>query len=379
MRAATGPEFDALLSRGAEKRCLRLSDVERLAEGLEDEEVEALYEDIDERGIAFRDDCGRERAGLSHANGDLSEATVDSLKLFFARATGAPGRRIAMKRQREPLSVRAWGLARQLAFIAVAAVTYGGVRAATEGSAQTAVENGTDILAVERRLGIAWEDAMQSPVLARDVLVTVANWVYIWGHWPVIAAVAIALYRWNRPSYSLLRNAVFISGAIGFLFFALLPVAPPRLLEVGLVDTVLERSTAYRALQPPELTNQYAAFPSLHFGWNLLVGIVLFQSYRRIAIRIFAVVMPAAMALAIIVTANHYVLDVVGGAAVVLAGLVAATEIARRASPTLMEDVAVTDEPRGRTRSSVRRRAPKRKRPAALARGGSTRHLARRG
>jgi PAP2 superfamily len=87
--------------------------------------------------------------------------------------------------------------------------------------------------------------------------VTLANWVHIWGHWPVIAAVAIALYRWNRPGYALLRNAVFISGAIGFLFFALLPVAPPRLLEVGLVDTVLERSTAYRALQPPELTNQY--------------------------------------------------------------------------------------------------------------------------
>jgi hypothetical protein len=65
-----------------------------------------------------------------------------------------------MKRQRDPLNVRAWGVARELAFIAVAAVTYGGVRAATEGSAQTAVGNGSEILAVEGRLGIAWEDAM---------------------------------------------------------------------------------------------------------------------------------------------------------------------------------------------------------------------------
>jgi membrane-associated phospholipid phosphatase len=269
-------------------------------------------------------------------------------------------------------------VAGELLLIAAAAMTYGGVRAATEGSTASAVENGKEILAVERQLGIDWEDSLQAPILARDLLVTLANWVYIWGHWPVIAAVAIALYRWNRPSYSLLRNAVFISGAIGFLFFALLPTAPPRLLNVGLTDTVLERSTAYRALQPPELTNQFAAFPSLHFGWNLLVGIVLFLSYRNIPLRVFAAAMPIAMALAVIVTGNHYVLDVGGGAAVVAVGLVAALALERRASPTLDVNVAVADGPRGRPFPSVRHRARQRQRPAAPQGRRSTSPLARR-
>ena len=70
---------------------------------------------------------------------------------------------------------------------------------------------------------------------------------------------------------------MFISGLIGFAFFAAFPVAPPRLADRGIVDTVTEYSESYRALQPPALTNKYAAFPSLHAGWNL-VGIVLFQA-----------------------------------------------------------------------------------------------------
>jgi membrane-associated phospholipid phosphatase len=268
-------------------------------------------------------------------------------------------------------------VAAELLLVAAAAATYGGVRAATEGSTGAAVENGKEILALERQLGLDWEDALQSPVLARDALVTLANWIYIWGHWPVIVAVAIALYRWKRPSYSLLRNAVFISGGIGFLFFALLPAAPPRLLDVGLTDTVLEQSTAYRALQPPELTNQYAAFPSLHFGWNLLVGIVLFRSFRHLAVRVFALSMPVAMGLAVVVTGNHFVLDVVGGAAVVAAGLVAALEIERRTMPTLGVNVAVAERPRSQA-LSVRRRAPRRQRSAApQGRRGASR-LARR-
>jgi hypothetical protein len=221
----------------------------------------------------------------------------------------------------------------ELALVAVAAAVYGGVRALTEGSVERAVENGEWLLRLERSLGLAWEDAVQSWALSSDTLVDLANWVYIWGHWPVIVASAVILYHTRRASYVLLRNAVFVSAAIGFLFFALCPVAPPRLIDAGLLDTVLERSESYRALQPPALTNQYAAFPSLHFGWNLLVGIVLFVTFSRLAVRIFAVAMPSAMALAVVASANHYVLDVVGGGVIVVVGIVVATAIVGERSP----------------------------------------------
>ena len=102
---------------------------------------------------------------------------------------------------------------------------------------------------------------------------------------------------------------------------------------MGLVDTVVERSHSYRALQPPALTNQYAAFPSLHFGWNLLVGIVLLLTFSHLAVRVFAVVMPVAMALAVVGSANHFVLDVVGGGVFVTIGLVVATAVAAGSAP----------------------------------------------
>jgi membrane-associated phospholipid phosphatase len=213
---------------------------------------------------------------------------------------------------------------RELLLIGGAAVTYVGVRALTEGSVGAAVDHGLAIFRIERVLGIAWEHDLQAEMLPHAWLVDLANWIYIWGHWPVIAIAAVALFSFRRDRYRLLRNAVLISGAIGFLFFALLPTAPPRLVDVGLVDTIVDQSSSYRALQPPSVTNQYAAMPSLHFGWNLLVGIVLFATTRSLLLRSFAVVMPVAMALSVVATANHWVLDVVVGGTVVLAGLLLA-------------------------------------------------------
>jgi hypothetical protein len=79
------------------------------------------------------------------------------------------------------------------------------------------------------------------------------------------------------------------------------------------VDTVTEQSQAYRALQPPGLTNQFAALPSLRLGWNVVVGIVLLTTTAHVAVRLFAVSSPLAMGFAVIATANHFVVDVAAG------------------------------------------------------------------
>jgi len=213
------------------------------------------------------------------------------------------------------------GVAQELVIVGFAAAVYGGVRAVTEGSVAQAVSNAEAVERLERSLGIAWEHAAQSLIIGSSTLVTLANWVYIWGHWPVIIVSATWLYTHRPAHYRVLRNAVIASGLIGFLFFYAMPTAPPRLAGLGLDDTVLEQSHAYRTLQPPSLTNQYAAMPSLHFGWNLLVGIVLFAAFTCLAVRVFAVAMPIAMAFAVVATANHFVLDVVAGMLVVAVGL----------------------------------------------------------
>jgi membrane-associated phospholipid phosphatase len=165
---------------------------------------------------------------------------------------------------------------------------------------------------------------MQGWVVNHQWAINVANWVYIWAHWPVIGLVAIWLL-WKRPArFSLFRNAFFISGAIGIALFATFPVAPPRLIDIGVVDTVTEYSRSYRVLQPPAFTNQYAAMPSLHFGWDLLIGIALITQARWLPLRIFGATLPALMAIACIVTANHYISDAIAGAIIALTGLAVA-------------------------------------------------------
>ncbi|HEY7793582.1 MAG TPA: phosphatase PAP2 family protein [Gaiellaceae bacterium] len=224
---------------------------------------------------------------------------------------------------------RQFQVLREALVVAVAALTYFAVRNLTVGAWSEAFANARRIERLERWLHVDWERGLQETLLRDDVLVTAANWTYIWGHWPVILACGVLLYRRAPERYLLLRNAMFVSGAIGFLFFALVPVAPPRLVDPALLDTVSLHSDSYRALQPPGLTNQYAAFPSLHFGWNLLLGLVVWGATTNRALRAFAVLGPAAMATAVVVTANHFVLDVVGGLLVVLLGYV----IARRLVP----------------------------------------------
>ena len=263
-------------------------------------------------------------------------------------------------------------LAREIGLVAAAMIAYFVVRNLTVGGAEEAFANAERIVDFEEWGHLGWEDRVQAAIVGSDLLVMLANWIYIWGHWPVILSTAIVLYFYRPGRYYLLRNALFVSGTIGFVFFALFPVAPPRLLDLGLVDTVTEQSQAYRALQPPGLTNQFAAFPSLHVGWNVVVGIVLLTTTAHVAVRIFAVASPVAMGFAVIATANHFVVDVAAGIVVVLVGLAAAYAIERKRGVATLGDSGSHParlEPFRRRAASVSGRAPRRQPPRRPAGG----------
>ena len=213
------------------------------------------------------------------------------------------------------------GLLWQAVVVVAAVLAYFGVRGLTQSDAATAEANARDVVALERALGLDVEASLQEAIVHQDTIVTLANWVYIYGHWPVVALSLGVRFATAPDRFRLLRNAMFASGAIGLVIFALYPVAPPRFGVLDVLDTVTDRSSSYRTLQPPGLINRYAAVPSLHFGWNLLVGIVVFGATGSVLLRALAVLGPAAMALAVVVTANHYVLDLAGGTAVVLFAL----------------------------------------------------------
>lgn len=181
-----------------------------------------------------------------------------------------------------------------------------------------------NIIRLEQELGIFYEPSLQAMIVDHHWLVTLFNWVYVWGYLPVIGAAGFYMYLRHRDFYTRYRNAFLLSGAAGLIIFATIPVAPPRMFpEFGFVDTVHAHSAVYRSLQGTDLVNEFAAVPSFHFGWILLVGIAIVQTNRNPLARAVGFVLPLLMLAAIIFTANHYVVDAIIGGAIVLAALAA--------------------------------------------------------
>jgi membrane-associated phospholipid phosphatase len=222
-----------------------------------------------------------------------------------------------------------WVLTQTL-IVAVAVFCYFQVRGLTNANPSVAIRHAQRLMDLEQRLGLHFELAVQARIIAHDSAYDVANWIYVWGHWPVIVAVMVWLVLHHRHVFLRLRDGMIVSGFLGMLVFVTYPVAPPRLADPELVDTVTERSEAYRYLQPPNFVNQYAALPSLHAGWDLLVGISLVTAGGTLLVRLIGWCLPGLMAVAVVATANHYVLDVVAGVALALVGHLVALWLEQR-------------------------------------------------
>lgn len=205
------------------------------------------------------------------------------------------------------------------------------VRGLISGRISLAFDNADRVVALERSLGLFVEADLQAAIGDQGWLIDAVNWIYIYAHWPVVIATLVWLLVKHRSQYATFRNAILISGGIGLVIFALFPVAPPRfLVDYGFVDTVTQQSQSYRVLQPPAFTNKFAAVPSLHFGWNLLMGIAWATLATNRWARLFGWIMPPAMLAAIVLTANHYIVDGIAGGTLALLGYVVATRWLRR-------------------------------------------------
>jgi hypothetical protein len=236
------------------------------------------------------------------------------------------------------------GVVRQVAVIAAAAVAYLAVRAVTQGDVGAAEANARHVLDVERSLGLDWERGAQDVLLDHPSIVRALNAVYVWAFWPFVAGALVALYRRDRGRYRVLRDAVFASGAIGLVVFALFPCAPPRFLA-GFTDTIASLSGQDGLAHPSGFTNEYAAMPSFHVGWTVLAGVCLLPVLRHRWSRGLALAHGGLMAVTVVGTANHYVLDVVAGTALALGGL-ALVRALHRARATARADVSPGPAPR---------------------------------
>ena len=171
---------------------------------------------------------------------------------------------------------------RELAIFAVAYLVYFGVRAITEGAAGDArCRTRSPSSASSSGLGVAWERRRPGRRLGSRLLVDAANAVYMYGHWPVIIVAGVLLFRYRRAA--LLPAAQRVPAER-----ARRPRRSSRSSRSRRPGSPTCRSSTrsrgdaegYRQILPPALVNQYAAMPSFHAGWNLLLGIVVFQARR---------------------------------------------------------------------------------------------------
>jgi hypothetical protein len=234
------------------------------------------------------------------------------------------------QRSGHPLRSRWLVVIRETVFIAAAALFYSLVRGLTDDRVPAAFDNAERVISFERSVDLFAEADLQRIVLRTDPVIDVVNAIYI-AYWPLIFGTLAWLLVCRPVAYPFYRNALLASGALTLGVFAVFPLAPPRFLpDHGFVDTIAGNSAGYREFTASALVNEYAAMPSLHFGWTLLVAVAVVTLVPNIAIRAAAGVIPALMFAAIVLTGNHYIIDGLVGSAVVLAGLGVAAAIRSR-------------------------------------------------
>jgi hypothetical protein len=227
----------------------------------------------------------------------------------------------------------------EVAIVAIAFLLYFIVRGSVVDDEASAIRNAVHIVDLERDLGFFWEPDLNSAVLRYGALIQFFNAVYFWLDFPFIVAIGVWMYLFgHRHEYTVARDSLLASGAIALIVYNFFPVAPPRLVPAsygfGFVDT-LDKFThiSYQADSAKPFVNPYAAMPSLHYGWAVLVGGVLFWTTRNWWLRGVGLMMPVLQFTAILFTANHYVLDAMAGLVVALLGLVIAIGLQRWAYP----------------------------------------------
>jgi len=196
-------------------------------------------------------------------------------------------------------------------------------RNAIPQQATIALGHGRSIQQLQDRLHLGWELSFNHFVAGTEWLAQVMDYYYATLHFLVTLAVMIWLFARRPHVYRGARTALVATTLFGLLGFYLYPTAPPRMLpQYGYVDTVIKFHT-WGSLADPGVaahSNQFAAMPSLHIAWALWCGIAIHSCARRRWVRRLGVAYPLATLSVIIGTANHFLLDAVGGAFIVALG-----------------------------------------------------------
>lgn len=216
------------------------------------------------------------------------------------------------------------------------------------GVTTRAYANARSLVGWERGLFIFHEQAIQQAFLGAAWFIKLMNIYYGTLHFVITIGLLVWMYTKRHHAYRAMRNLLGLSTALALVGYWSFPLAPPRLykcndnipvpgpdgLSIGkcFVDT-LDRFGGLWSYHSPiakAVANQYAAMPSLHFGWALWCAIVVIRHARHRSVKALGLLYPVLTLFAIVVTANHYILDAAGGAIIVVAAAWLLRSVERR-------------------------------------------------
>ena len=243
----------------------------------------------------------------------------------------------------------------EIAFLGGCYWLYSVVRNVAPSHTTMARQRAVDLLNFERSLHIDVEKSLNSFVAHTHWLAYGANYYYATMHFVVTLVVLLWLFLRRPVDYRRFRTAWLATNVTALLGFYLFALAPPRMLP-GFIDTVVHFHTwgSWGSTDVSDVSNQYAAMPSLHIAWALWCAIAVVTLSRRTWLRVLAAVYPVATLFVVLGTANHFALDAVGGAVVLAAGfgIDALIHITRARLISRKEDFVV-DEASAPSRSPV--------------------------
>jgi hypothetical protein len=218
---------------------------------------------------------------------------------------------------------------REVLLILVLFLAYKAGRLAVVGDVREASANARDVWHLERVLQLPSEQLVQSFLLQSHTLTRLANEFYAFVHFPATVAFLVWMWVWRPAFYLGARRSLAMVTALALVIHISYPLAPPRLVaSLNMVDTAaLVGPAVYGDPRTDTLTNQFAAMPSLHIAWSVIVAVALIRATRS-RWRWLWTLHPTVTTLVVVATANHYWADGVA------AGLLVATAFAFVMVPT---------------------------------------------
>jgi membrane-associated phospholipid phosphatase len=224
---------------------------------------------------------------------------------------------------------------RQIALFAAAYWAYRFVRGGVDGKAADAFQNGRDLISLERTSHTFVEPSIQAWASGKEWLIDFASWMYMNSQFSITLGVLVYIYLFHNPSFYFVRNMFMVAMAIALVGYTVYPTAPPRFFpEWGFTDSVSSfTGVPQDSVAVNALFNPFAAVPSMHVAFALMLGWPLAHLVKHRIVRIFWWLYPLLVTFVVVATGNHFVMDAVFGAMTAGASAYVAANVLARVRP----------------------------------------------